>query len=115
MKPGAYLMDRSEIRQAAHMSDTARMDDRGADVIDQLAFDQLLAIPDGVEHLADRKRRDRVAPNHFECELIVGGRCILQPKESIWLEIAPQTCRFYRRHAVVTVVKQLDFRAVGCA
>src|SRR5690606_27941567 len=112
MKAGAHLMERSKVRQATHVRDAAGMHDRGADVVNELPLDQLLAIPNGVEHLAHRERRDRVTSNHFERLLIVGRRCIFEPEEPEWLEIAGEARSFDWRHAVMAVVQKLDLRAM---
>ncbi len=56
MAARADLVQRGEIGDAAQVRDAARMGQGRADVIDQLFFDQLLAIPDTVEDLADGDR-----------------------------------------------------------
>jgi len=46
------LIKRSKIRNALEVRDTARMRERGPNVVDQLFFNELLAIPDAVEYFA---------------------------------------------------------------
>ncbi len=58
---GAHLVQRGEVGDAAQVRDAAGVHDGGADVVDQLLLDQLLAVPDGVEHLAHRDAASRCA------------------------------------------------------
>ena len=51
------MIDGREVENPTQASDAASMDRCDADIIDQLFGDQLLAIPYGVEHLADRNGR----------------------------------------------------------
>src|SRR5258708_36656719 len=59
----------------------------GADVIDELLLNELLAIVDGVEDFADGERRGGVAANQAKTFLQLGRRGIFEPEEMIWLEL----------------------------
>ncbi len=63
-----YALDTATAKsgEAPHVRDAARVHDGRADVIDELILDQVLAIPDRVEHLADGQRRNRVLSNQLE-------------------------------------------------
>src|SRR6185295_14510639 len=99
MKTHAHLMKRREIRDAPHVRDAARVHDGRADVVDELRFDEVLAIPDGIEHLAYCKRRHGVAADDLERLLILRGCRVLEPEEPIRLERTPETRGFDRREA----------------
>ena len=58
VKPGTDLVRVREVRDPAHVRDAAGVHDGRADEVDQLAFDELLAVPDRIEDLTDRERRD---------------------------------------------------------
>lgn len=42
------------------------MGDGGADIVDQLFFDQLFAVPDAIEHFPYRNRRDGMLADQAE-------------------------------------------------
>ncbi len=46
VETGSHLMDGGEVRQAADVGDTAAVDDSRADVVDELRFNEMFAIPD---------------------------------------------------------------------
>src|SRR5881396_3888951 len=115
MAAGAHLIDRGKIRDAAQMRDAPRMNDRRADVVDQLLADQILAVPDRVEDLADGEWSRRVLPDEPERLLVLGGCGVLEPEQAIGLEILPQPRGLDRRHAVMAVVQQMVIVAVRVA
>ncbi len=51
---GTYLVERGEISDTAHAGDAARMGNGGADIVDQLLFNELLTVPDAVKDLTYR-------------------------------------------------------------
>ena len=65
-QPVLHLVQIGQRRDPAQMSDAAGMHHGRADVVDQLLLDQLLAVPDAVEHFADRQRRRRVLADQPE-------------------------------------------------
>ena len=91
--------------------DAARVHDRRADVVDQLLADQLLAVVDRREHLADRERRRRVLPDQPEALLQLGRHRVLHPEQPVRLERLAEPRRLDRRQAVVDVVQQVHVRA----
>src|SRR3954463_556965 len=115
MKTGAYTIEFRQMGDAAHMSDAACVNKRRTDVVDQLFFDQLLAIPDGIEHFAGGDGRDRMLANELEAALIFSGRWIFEPEQAIGLEISRQARGLDRRQTMMHVMKQLEVRAVICA
>ena len=92
----------------AQVGDAAGVHDRGADVVDELLLDQLLAVVDRVEHLADRERRRRVLADQPEALLVLGRRRVLQPEQVVRLERLAEPRRLDRRQAVVHVVQQVQ-------
>src|SRR2546426_9459966 len=89
------------------MRDAARVNDRCTDVVDQLLADQILAVPDRVEDLADGERSRRVLPDEPERLLVLGGGGVLEPEQAIGVEILPQPRGLDRRHAVMAIRPQM--------
>ncbi len=83
-----------------------------ADEVDEPPLDEELAVPDGVEYLAYRERRDGVAADELEAVRVVGRRRILQPEEPVRLQVARQTRRLHGRQPMMHVVQQLELAAV---
>src|SRR3954468_14206231 len=93
------------------MGDAAGMDYGGADIVDQLLLDQLLAVPDRIEDLADRERRRRMLSDQAEIGLILGRSRIFQPERLVGLEILAEPPGFDRRQPMMHVVEQVDVPA----
>src|SRR6478736_2673052 len=93
---------------AASMRDSATMDDGGADVVDELIFDQVFAVPDRVEDFTHRERRHRMLADEFEALLVFRRRRIFQPEQAVRLEVARKPCGLNRRQAMMHVMKELD-------
>ena len=53
VKAGADVMQPGKINDAFHMGDPARIRHSDADEVDQFVLDQLVAVPNRVEHLAN--------------------------------------------------------------
>ena len=104
----AHLVECREVREPAHVRNAAGMHDRRADEVDQVLLDEMLAIPDGVEDLADRQRRHGVMPDQLERVLILGRRRVLQPEQPIRLQLARQSRGLDRRQTMMCVMQQLD-------
>jgi hypothetical protein len=85
--------------------DAAAVHDRRADVVDELVLDQVLAVPDRVEHFADRERSDGVLADDLERLLILRGRAVFHPEEPIRLETLAEPRGFDRREPVMHVVQ----------
>ena len=86
-------------------------DDRGADVVDQLLGDQLLAVPDRVEDLADRDRRGRVLPDQPEASWCSAGVGSSIQNSRYGSSAAPEPAGLDRRQPVVDVVQQVEAEA----
>jgi hypothetical protein len=52
VRTGAYLVQRSKIGDAPHAADPASVGNGGADIINELLFNQLFAIPDAIKDFA---------------------------------------------------------------
>ena len=74
MATSAHLVQAGQIGNDAQMRDTTRMCDGGADVIDELLFDQIFAIPHRVENFAHGQWCGGVIPNELERFLVFCGR-----------------------------------------
>src|SRR6266404_6175188 len=83
----------------------------GADVIDELLLNELLAIVDGVEDFADGERRGGVAANQAKTFLQLGRRGIFEPEEMIWLELFTEAGGFDGREAVMRIVEEVKVGA----
>src|SRR5205085_3525996 len=68
---GLYIVEVGEHRDAAQMTYPARVRDARSDVVDELLLDELLAVPDAVEHFPHGKRGGRVAADETEGRLVV--------------------------------------------
>ena len=111
MAAHAHVVQAGEVRDAAQVRDPAGVHDGGADVVDQLFFHELLAVPDRVEHLAHGERRHRMLADQAEVRLVLGRRRILHPEQVERLECLAQPRGLDRRQPVVHVVQQVWLRA----
>jgi hypothetical protein len=62
------------------------MHDAHAQIVDELLAEQLLAVPDRVEHLPDGERRDRVPADDAQVGLELGRDRVLQPEKPVRLQ-----------------------------
>src|ERR1700738_2346039 len=90
------------------MADSARVYHGGSDVVDQLLFDQLFAIPNAVEYFPHGKRRGGVLTNEAERSLVVRRNGIFQPEQAVGLQSFTQLCRLDRRQPMMRVMEQVD-------
>ena len=77
--------------------DAAGVHDRRADVVDELLLDELLAVVDAVEDLADRDRRRGVLADQAEALLQLGGHRVLHPEQVVGLELLAEAAGLDRR------------------
>jgi len=92
----------------AQMRNPTRVRHRATNVIDQLLFDQILAIHNMVENFAYSEWSRRVLTNEAEFLLIFTRRRIFKPKETIWFEILSEACSFNGTHAMMTIVEKMN-------
>jgi hypothetical protein len=83
----------------------------GADIVDKLLFDELLAVPDAVEHFAHRNWRDGVLANQAEAGLVFRRGWVFHPEHAEFFDALAETRRFDWRQAVVHVVQQVFIEA----
>src|SRR5919198_2084460 len=115
MAAGAHLIELGQSRDLAQMRDPARMDDRGPDIIDELVLNEVLAVVDAVEDLADRERRHRMLSDEAESVLILGRGRILHPEQAVRFQRLPEASRFDRREPVMDVVQDMVLEAESLA
>src|SRR5467141_1322112 len=108
---GADLVQLGEAGDFSQMGNSAGVHDRGADVVDELLLNELLAIEDGVEDFADSERRGGVAANQAKTFLQLGGSGIFEPEEMIGLEFFAEAGGFDGRKAMMYIVEQGKLRA----
>ncbi|MPM99745.1 hypothetical protein SDC9_146939 [bioreactor metagenome] len=101
-----HLVEIRQVEDASHMRDTPRMHDTGADIVDLLPDDQVLAVPYRVEDFADRQWRRRVLTHQVECLLVLGRGDVLQPEQPQRLQFLAQPRGFDRRQPVMSIVQQ---------
>jgi hypothetical protein len=77
-----------QVGDSPQMGDTARVNDRGANEVDQLLGDQGLTVVDGIEYFADRDRVTVLA-NEPETFLVLRRRRILHPEQPVRLGDLP--------------------------
>src|SRR5579871_1804248 len=109
------MIEVGEACDASQMCDAAGMHHGHTDVVDQLFFDQVLRVPNRVEHLADGKRRRGMRSDEAKGFGILRRHRILEPEKTIWLEILAESRRFDRSQAVMHVVQQMDIRTELCS
>ena len=66
------------------------MGDGGADIVDQLLFDKLFAVPDAVENFRYRNRRDRMLADQAEAFLVLQPGLGLHPEQTILFNALPK-------------------------
>ena len=86
MAAGAHVVELGQVRDLAQVGDAAAVDHGHADVVDELLFDEAVAVVDGVEDLAHRERRRGVLADEPEALLQLGGDRVLEPEEMVGLE-----------------------------
>ena len=91
------------------MAYAACVDNRRSDVVDELFLDELVAVVDAVEHLADGERNRRVLPDDAEALLQFRRNRILQPEQTVRLETLAELRRFDWRESMMCVVEQQRF------
>ena len=79
------------------MRDAARVDHGRSDVVDQLFFDQRLAVPDAVENLAHSNGRGGVVAYPLEGFLVFSGRWVFHPEQAHGLQRFAQLARLNGR------------------
>ena len=111
VRAGAHAVEVREGEDPAQVRDAAGVRNGGADVVDEPFGDQLLAVPDRVEHLAHRDGRGGVLADQAERRLVLGRRRVLDPERPVLLQRRAQPAGLDRRQAVVHVVQ--DVHAVA--
>ena len=86
MRSCPHLIHFGQAGNFLHLREAAGMNDRGANIVDQLLLNELLAIEDAVEHFAHGQRRRRMPANQAETFLQFRWCRVLQPKEVIRFE-----------------------------
>ena len=104
---GTYLIEGGQIGNAAQMRDAAGVGNGHADVVDQLFLNQLLAVPDRVEHFADGNRRHGVLTDQAEGFLVFCRGRVFQPEQAVFFNRLAQPRGFNGRQAVVHIVQQM--------
>src|SRR5256885_4994413 len=105
VRPGPHLI---ELRQAGDLSqvrNSARMYNRGPNVIDELLLDELLAIVDRIDNFTDRQRRRGVLADKAQAFLKLRGNRVFEPEQVKGFEALSEACRFDRRKPVMHVVQ----------
>src|SRR5467141_2089582 len=108
---GADLVQLGEAGDFSQMGNSAGVHDRGADVVDELLLNELLAIEDGVEDFADSERRGGVAANQAKTFLQLGGSGIFEPEKMVRLELFAEAGGFDGGEAVMRVMEQVKVGA----
>ena len=106
VRAAADVVELSELEDAPEVGYPAGVDDVGADVVDELLGDQLLAVPDGVEELPHRERRGGVLPDDPKALLQLRRHQVLEPEQLVLLDPPPQPGGLDRGQPVVGVVEE---------
>ena len=105
VKAGAHVMERRQIDDALHRGNLARIGHHDANEIDQLVFNQFVAVPDGIEDFADGDWRRRMLAHKTQCVLILGRRWVLHPIEAHGFDGFRKFRRLAGQQAVVNVME----------
>ncbi len=81
------------------------------DIVDELLFDELLAVPDAVKHFAHGNWRDGVLANEAEAGLVFRRRWIFHPEHAEFFDALAEARRFDWRQAVVHVMQKMFIEA----
>lgn len=100
-------VERGKIGNAAHPGNTTGMGKRGADIVNQLLFNELFAIPDTVKDFAYRNRRDRMLADEAEARLIFSRRRIFHPEQTIVFNTFAKAGSLNRRQSVMHIVQKM--------
>src|SRR5271165_4719715 len=111
VRAGANLIEFGQAGNFSKVRDSPRMDNGGADVIDQLFLDKLLAIENGIEDFPHGKRRGGVLTDEAEVFLHLRWNRIFQPKQMKRFEAFPQAGSLNRSKAMVCVMQQEKVRS----
>ena len=83
----------------------------GANIVNELLFNQLLAVPDAVEHFPHRNGRDGVLADQAETLLVFSGSRVFHPEQAVLFNAFAESRRFDGRQTVVHVVKEMFVEA----
>src|SRR6266446_3953241 len=108
MRTCPHLVDLRQGGNFFHVRDATRMNNGGADVINQLLLYELLAIEDGIEDLAHGQRGYRVLADEPEALLQFSRGWVFQPEQMIWFQLFSQPRCFYGGEPVVRIMQQVD-------
>jgi len=106
MTAGSYVIQLRQVGDLTQVADTAGVNNRRPDVVDELFLNELLTIVDATEYFADCERSCRVLPDQTEALLKFRWYRVLQPEQSIRLEVFAKPRRFDRGEPVMSVVKE---------
>jgi hypothetical protein len=108
----SHAVQRREVRDAPHVRDAAAVHDGRADVVDELVLDQVLAVPDRIEHFADGEWRHVCLRTSSKDLLVFRGGRVFHPEQAIRLERATKRAASSGVQPVMHVVQQLDLGSV---
>ena len=83
------------------------MGNSGANIVDQLFFNKLLAVPDAIENFPYRNRRDRMLADQAEARLVFSWGWVFHPEQTVLLNAFAKTGRFNWRQTVMHVVQKM--------
>ena len=86
MTAGPHLVQLGEAGDLPQVADAPRVNHGGADVVDQLLLNELAAVVNRIEHLADGERCRRVLADQPEALLVLGRSRVFEPEEMVRLE-----------------------------
>src|SRR5215470_6453199 len=111
----AYVVERREVGDFFHGSQAAPVHNRHPDIVNPLLTDEIVSLPDGVEHFASGDRCSRVLANEPESFLQLCRNRIFHPEEMKRLQLFSQTRSFDWRQSVVTIMQEMDVLAASLA
>src|SRR5947208_3078244 len=108
---GTHLVEFGQSGDLFEMRDASGMDNRRADVVDELFLNQNVAVVDRVKYLSHGQRSGSVTPDDPEPLLQLGWCCIFEPEEMIGFKFFAQARCFDGAEPMMRVVQQMNLRA----
>src|SRR5207245_6229070 len=103
---GTVMIDFRQASDLSHKLNSASVYHGGANIIDELLLDELLAIVNRIENLADRNRRGGVPADKAQTFLQLRRNRIFQPEQVKRFETLSEARRFDWRQPVMHIVQQ---------
>src|SRR5579859_7116586 len=108
MASGAHMIEFGEVGQLFKVRQTAAVRNRGANVVDPLVANQVVRVPNGVEHFTHRNWRGRMLAKDPKPLLQFSRSGVLDPEKMKGLQVLAQPACLDRRQPMMAVMQQVQ-------